>query len=68
MSSGAELGIIPHFRGTGCDIVRLIRGLKGFFEDLKHSGRMFLESPGFTAVVIAALALGIGVVSNRVSL
>jgi hypothetical protein len=34
--------------------------MNGFFQDLKHPGRMFLQSPGFTAVVIAALALGIG--------
>jgi putative ABC transport system permease protein len=34
--------------------------MDGFFQDLKHSARMFLKTPGFTIVVIAALALGIG--------
>lgn len=34
--------------------------MDGFLKDLKHSGRMFLQTPGFTIVVIAALALGIG--------
>ncbi len=33
--------------------------MDSFLKDLKHSGRMFLQSPGFTAVAIAALALGI---------
>ena len=34
--------------------------MDGFLKDLKHSVRMFLQTPGFTIVVIAALALGIG--------
>jgi len=34
--------------------------MDGFWNDLKHSARMFLQTPGFTIVVIAALALGIG--------
>jgi putative ABC transport system permease protein len=31
-----------------------------FFRDLKHSLRMFRQTPGFTAAAIAALTLGIG--------
>ena len=34
--------------------------MDAFLKDLKHSVRMFLQTPGFTFVVIAALALGIG--------
>ena len=34
--------------------------MDAFLKDLKHSLRMFLRTPGFTIVVIAALALGIG--------
>jgi putative ABC transport system permease protein len=34
--------------------------MDGFLKDLKHSARMFLHTPGFTIVVILALALGIG--------
>lgn len=34
--------------------------MSDFLRDLKHSIRMFLKSPGFTATAIAALALGIG--------
>src|SRR2546428_5449958 len=31
-----------------------------FIRDLKHSVRMFLQSPGFTITAVAALTLGIG--------
>jgi putative ABC transport system permease protein len=34
--------------------------MNAFLKDLKHSVRMFLQTPGFTFMVIAALALGIG--------
>jgi len=34
--------------------------MDAFLKDLKHSVRMFLQTPGFTIAVIAALALGIG--------
>jgi hypothetical protein len=30
-----------------------------FLKDLKHSARMFLQTPSFTIAAIAALALGI---------
>jgi putative ABC transport system permease protein len=34
--------------------------MEAFLRDLKHSLRMFLQSPGFTVTAVAALALGIG--------
>src|SRR5436309_15814435 len=33
--------------------------MDGFLNDLKHSARMFLQTPGFTIAAIAALAIGI---------
>src|SRR5713226_5730109 len=33
--------------------------MDAFLKDLKHTGRMFLQTPGFTIAAIAALALGI---------
>src|SRR5580698_8345471 len=34
--------------------------METFFQDLKHSIRMFRKSPGFSITAVAALALGIG--------
>jgi putative ABC transport system permease protein len=34
--------------------------MEDFFRDLKHSVRVFLQTPGFTLTAIAALTLGIG--------
>lgn len=34
--------------------------MQAFFQDLKHAGRGLWRTPGFTAVAIATLALGIG--------
>jgi putative ABC transport system permease protein len=34
--------------------------MEAFFKDLRHSLRMFLQSPGFTLAAVSALALGIG--------
>jgi putative ABC transport system permease protein len=34
--------------------------METFFRDLKHSLRMFRQTPGFTAAAVAALTLGIG--------
>src|ERR1700676_2371207 len=33
--------------------------MDAFLRDLKHTGRLFLQTPGFTIAAIAALALGI---------
>ena len=33
--------------------------MDAYFKDLKHSARMFLQTPGFTVADVAALALGI---------
>lgn len=34
---------------------------ESFYKDLKHSLRMFAQSPAFTLAAVAALTLGIGV-------
>jgi predicted permease len=35
-------------------------GIETVFQDIRHAGRSLLRSPGFTAVVVVTLAMGIG--------
>jgi predicted permease len=40
----------------------------GFFKDLRHSTRIVARSPGFSAIAIIALALGIGLTATMFSI
>ena len=41
--------------------------VEGFLRDLRHGGRTLLHAPGFTAVAVSTLALGIGVTTAMFS-
>src|SRR5690348_9084926 len=46
---------------SGCRTYNEIEiGMSAFLLDLRYAARMLLRNPGFTAVVIVVLALGIG--------
>lgn len=48
--------------------VWLGQGIETTFQDVRYAGRSLLRSPGFTAVVVATLALGIGANLTMLSL
>ena len=54
-----ELGGIEQ-RKEECRDMRRVRWLEEFFQDIRYGFRLLRKNPGFSAVVILALALGLG--------
>lgn len=54
-----SLGATEHIKETSRD-ARGVRGLENLWRDVSHAFRLAVRQPGFSAVVVLSLALGIG--------